>query len=116
MRSVVIRRSRGELEAVESAEDLAEPQPTDDPDRVIPAEDAFLMADMLRAVVQEGTGWRLKALGRPLGGKTGTTNDQADAWFMGFSPGIATGVGWDTTRATSWATGRPAPVRPPPSG
>lgn len=81
-----------EMEAVESAEDLAEPQPTDDPDRVIPAEDAFLMADMLRAVVQEGTGWRLKALGRPLGGKTGTTNDQADAWFMGFSPGIATGV------------------------
>ena len=59
---------------------------------MIPAEDAFLVADMLHAVVKEGTGWRLKELGRPLAGKTGTTNDQADAWFMGFSPGIATGV------------------------
>jgi penicillin-binding protein 1A len=63
-----------------------------DPNQLIPQEDAFLMADMLRAVVQEGTGYRLKALGRPLGGKTGTTNDQADGWFVGFSPGIATGV------------------------
>jgi len=76
----------------EGREEAKDAQPDDDPDRLIPAEDAFLMADMLRAVVQEGTGWRLKALGRPLGGKTGTTNDQADAWFMGFSPGIATGV------------------------
>ncbi|MDH3272872.1 MAG: penicillin-binding transpeptidase domain-containing protein, partial [Gemmatimonadota bacterium] len=63
-----------------------------DPDQLVPVEDAFLMTDMLRAVVQEGTGFRLKALGRPLGGKTGTTNDQADAWFVGFSPDIATGV------------------------
>ncbi|NRA08937.1 MAG: hypothetical protein HRU02_12335, partial [Myxococcales bacterium] len=70
----------------------AEPEPIPDPDQLIPAEDAFLVADMLHAVVKEGTGWRLKELGRPLAGKTGTTNDQADAWFMGFSPGIATGV------------------------
>ena len=71
-----------------------------DPHQLIPAEDAYLMTDMLRAVVLEGTGWRLKRLGRPLGGKTGTTNDQADAWFMGFSPDIVTGVwvGHDESR------------------
>ena len=60
--------------------------------QVIPREEAYLMADMLRAVVVEGTGRRAAKLGRPLAGKTGTTNDQADAWFVGFSPEIATGV------------------------
>jgi penicillin-binding protein 1A len=60
--------------------------------QLIPEEEAYLVADMLRAVVNEGTGRRVAALGRPLAGKTGTTNDQADAWFMGFSPEIATGV------------------------
>ena len=39
-----------------------------------------------------GTGHRLRVLRRPVAGKTGTTNDQADAWFMGFSPDIVTGV------------------------
>jgi penicillin-binding protein 1A len=61
-------------------------------DQVISEAAAFLMTDLLKAVVQEGTGRRLKALGRPLAGKTGTTNEQGDAWFMGFSPEITTGV------------------------
>jgi penicillin-binding protein 1A len=62
--------------------------------QIIGEEAAYLMCDMLKGVVSDprGTGWRLKALKRPLAGKTGTTNDQADAWFMGFSPEIATGV------------------------
>jgi penicillin-binding protein 1A len=63
-----------------------------DPMRVIPAGDAYLMVDLLRAVVLEGTGVKLKALGKPVAGKTGTTNDQADAWFVGFSPDVVTGV------------------------
>jgi penicillin-binding protein 1A len=57
---------------------------------------------LLRAVVEDpkGTGHRLRVLRRPVAGKTGTTNDQADAWFMGFSPEIVTGVwvGHDQTR------------------
>jgi penicillin-binding protein 1A len=61
-------------------------------EQLISREEAYLMADMLRAVVAEGTGRRAAKLGRPLAGKTGTTNDQADAWFVGFSPEIATGV------------------------
>ena len=53
---------------------------------------AFLITDMLRAVVQEGTGWRAKALGLPTAGKTGTTNDLKDAWYIGFSPSVVAGV------------------------
>jgi penicillin-binding protein 1A len=55
---------------------------------------AYLAVSLLRAVVEHprGTGRRAARLGRPLGGKTGTTNDQGDAWFVGFSPEMATGV------------------------
>ncbi len=72
------------------------------PGHALSPQNAFLVTDLLRAVVEdpEGTGWRLRALQRPLAGKTGTTNDQADAWFMGFSPEIMTGVwvGHDESR------------------
>jgi penicillin-binding protein 1A len=61
-------------------------------DQIISNAAAYLMCDLLKAVVQEGTGRRLRSLGRPLAGKTGTTNDQGDAWFMGFSPDVTTGV------------------------
>jgi penicillin-binding protein 1A len=62
--------------------------------------DAYLMTDMLRAVVDEGTGTKVKALGRPVAGKTGTTNDLHDAWFIGFTPELAAGVwiGYDSAR------------------
>ncbi|MFQ5514204.1 MAG: penicillin-binding protein 1A [Myxococcota bacterium] len=61
---------------------------------------AYLMTDMLQAVVREGTGWRAKALRRAVGGKTGTTNELHDAWFVGFTPEIVTGVwvGYDAAR------------------
>jgi penicillin-binding protein 1A len=58
----------------------------------IPPETACVMTDLLRGVIKEGTGWRIKALKRPAAGKTGTTNDLRDAWFMGFSPEFVTGV------------------------
>jgi penicillin-binding protein 1A len=72
--------------------------------QIISAADAYLVSDLLRAVVQEGTGQRLRRLGRTLGGKTGTTNDFTDAWFMGFSPEITTGVwvGNDNNRSLGW--------------
>ena len=58
---------------------------------------AYQMVAMLRGVVRRGTGVRLNALGRPLAGKTGTTNEYRDAWFVGFSPDLAIGgyVGFD---------------------
>lgn len=62
---------------------------------------AYLMTNMLQGVVLRGTGYSLNSLGRPLGGKTGTTNDYIDAWFVGFSPSLALGVwvGYDTPKS-----------------
>jgi penicillin-binding protein 1A len=99
--------------AEQTADAVDEPAPTDatppadaelgsDPDQLISPEEAYLVVSLLRAVVEDpgGTGFRLRVLQRPVAGKTGTTNDQADAWFMGFSPDILTGVwvGHDETR------------------
>ncbi len=67
-------------------EDL--PQVTD----VIPPETARTMTSMLEDVVQFGTGVEARALGRPSAGKTGTTNDFTDAWYIGFIPQITAGV------------------------
>ncbi len=53
---------------------------------------AFQMAYLLMGVVQNGTGRRARALGIPVGGKTGTTDNYRDAWFVGFSPEVVTGV------------------------
>jgi penicillin-binding protein 1A len=66
---------------------------TRDPgNQVISPADAYLMCDMLQAVVREGTGAALAKLGRTFAGKTGTTNEYSDAWFIGFSPELTTGV------------------------
>ncbi len=53
---------------------------------------AAIMTDMLSSVIQEGTGRKARVIGRPVAGKTGTTNQYKDALFIGFSPSIATGV------------------------
>ena len=68
--------------------------PADSEQQVIEPALAFLMADLLRAPVEHpgGTAGRARVLGRPLAGKTGTTNDQGDAWFVGFSADVAAGV------------------------
>lgn len=69
--------------------------------QVISKETAYVMTDLLRAVIQEGTGWRIRALKRPAAGKTGTTNNLRDAWFMGYTPDLVTGVwvGYDDQKA-----------------
>jgi penicillin-binding protein 1A len=59
---------------------------------VIPPDVARTMVAMLEDVVQFGTGVRAKEIGRPSGGKTGTTNDFTDAWYIGFTPQITAGV------------------------
>jgi penicillin-binding protein 1A len=69
-------------------------------EKVMESGTAFVMTHLLQEVVQYGTGWRARALGRPVGGKTGTTNDQKDAWFVGFTPSVTAGVwvGFDNER------------------
>ena len=59
---------------------------------VISVETARTMMELLQAVTRMGTGAAAASLKHPLGGKTGTTNDYTDAWFVGFSPSVTTGV------------------------
>lgn len=68
---------------------------------VVTKEVAFLLTNMLEDVIQRGTGVRAKGLGRPIAGKTGTTNDYSDAWFIGYTPNLVVGVwlGFDDTRS-----------------
>jgi penicillin-binding protein 1A len=61
-------------------------------ERVMSEQQAFAMTTMLQGVVQRGTAKNAKALGRPVVGKTGTTNDFIDAWFVGYSPNLVAGV------------------------
>ena len=62
---------------------------------------AYQITSMLQGVVQRGTATQASVLGRPIGGKTGTTNDYRSAWFMGFSPQLVVGVfvGFDDNRS-----------------
>jgi penicillin-binding protein 1A len=73
------------------------PEPTD----AIRADTAFVMTNLLRGVVQRGTAAKAAALNWPLGGKTGTTEDFGDAWFVGFDPEITVGVwvGYDRKKS-----------------
>jgi penicillin-binding protein 1A len=68
--------------------------------RVLDERSAFLLTTMLKDVVNYGTGWRARALRVPTAGKTGTTNDYMDAWFLGYTTDMVTGVwvGYDEPR------------------
>jgi len=71
------------------------------PEEVISPQTAFLITSMMEDVVRYGTGWRARALGRPVAGKTGTTNDYKDAWFVGYSPDLVASVwvGFDNLKS-----------------
>lgn len=60
--------------------------------RVVSSASAFQITHMMRGVVERGTGKRVRGLAQPLGGKTGTTNDSMDAWFVGFTPDMVVAV------------------------
>lgn len=68
--------------------------------RVITPQTAMLMVSIMRDVVDRGTGFKAKALNRPAAGKTGTTNDESDAWFVGYVPDLVAGVwlGYDSRK------------------
>ncbi|NWF91879.1 MAG: PBP1A family penicillin-binding protein [Syntrophaceae bacterium] len=61
-------------------------------ERVLSPQHAYIMTHLLEGVVQHGTGQRAKVLGRPIAGKTGTSSDYADAWFIGYTPSLLTTV------------------------
>ncbi len=76
---------------------LPEPKLPDIRKQVLDPVTAYQITSMLEGVVQRGTGRRVRAVGKPVAGKTGTTNDYKDAWFIGFSPDLvaAVYVGYD---------------------
>jgi penicillin-binding protein 1A len=70
-------------------------------EQVIAPQTAYLITYLLQGVVQHGTGWRARSLGRPVAAKTGTTDQFMDAWFIGYTPQWITGiwVGFDEERS-----------------
>jgi penicillin-binding protein 1A len=77
------------------------PREPSEGEQILSPQTAYLMTYLLEGVVQNGTGWRAKALGRPVAAKTGTTDQFLDAWFIGYTPELITGVwvGFDEERS-----------------
>ena len=79
-----------------------QPEPTlvDRREQVLDPMTAYQMVSMMEGVVQRGTGTALKVLGKPVAGKSGTTNEEKDAWFVGFTPDMVVAVylGFDTPK------------------
>ncbi len=80
--------------------DQPEPLLPDTREQIIDPRTAYQIVSLLEGVVQRGTGVAVKAVGKPIAGKTGTSNDAKDVWFIGFSPDLACGVfvGFDNPR------------------
>jgi penicillin-binding protein 1A len=78
-----------------------EPQLVDRREQVLDQMTAYQITHLLEGVVQGGTATALREVGKPIAGKTGTTSDEKDAWFVGFSPDLVVGlyVGYDKPRS-----------------
>jgi penicillin-binding protein 1A len=74
-----------------------EPELIDNAEQVLDPMTAYQITSMMEGVVQRGTGYTVSELHRPIAGKTGTTNDEKDAWFIGFTPNLVAGlyIGYD---------------------
>ena len=88
-------------EVVAWTDDLTVPEIPDLRQQLTDPASAYQMVSMLEGTVQRGTGVSIRVVGKPLAGKTGTTNNSQDAWFIGFSPDLAVGVffGFDEPRS-----------------
>jgi penicillin-binding protein 1A len=84
----------------EKWESQNEPTLIDKRERVLDPMTAYQITSMMEGVVQRGTATVVREVGKPIAGKTGTTNDEKDAWFIGFSPDLVVGVylGYDKPR------------------
>jgi len=85
----------------EKWQNQAEPEFLDNREQIINEFTAYQITSMMEGVVQRGTAKELKKLGKPVAGKTGTTNDTRDAWFIGYTPDLVVGVyvGYDKPRS-----------------
>jgi penicillin-binding protein 1A len=94
------RECRG-CDAPDGWKNQAEPQLVDRREQVLDTMTAYQITSMLEGVVQGGTATVVKEVGKPIAGKTGTTNEAKDAWFVGFSPDVAVAIylGYDKPKA-----------------
>lgn len=69
-----------------------EPELTDNSEQVLDPMTAYQITSMMEGVIKRGTGATVAELGYPMAGKTGTTNDEKDAWFIGFTPNLLVGL------------------------
>jgi penicillin-binding protein 1A len=93
------RECRG-CDAPDGWKGQVEPSLVDRREQVLDSMTAYQITSMMEGVVQSGTATILREVGKPIAGKTGTTNDEKDAWFIGFSPDLVVGVyiGYDKPR------------------
>lgn len=79
---------------------LSEPELLDVSDQVMSPYTAYQITSMMEGVVERGTGKKVLVVGKPVAGKTGTSNDERDAWFIGFTPDLVVGtyVGFDNPK------------------
>jgi penicillin-binding protein 1A len=73
-------------------ENQPEPELVDNSEQILDPMTAYQITSMMEGVVQRGTAVTISELGRPIAGKTGTTNDEKDAWFIGFTPNLVVGL------------------------
>jgi len=100
----VLRRDQRECpvcQEVSWTDDRPTPQLADLREQVISPPLAYQMVNLLQGVIERGTGVRAQSVGKPIAGKTGTSNDSRDAWFIGFTPDLVVGVyiGFDQPRS-----------------
>ncbi|WP_290545725.1 penicillin-binding protein 1A [Aestuariivirga sp.] len=94
------KRDCANCEAPAWTPDLPEPELVDVSEQVMNPYTAYQITSMMEGVVQRGTGKKILAVGKPVAGKTGTSNDERDAWFIGFTPDLVVGcyVGFDNPK------------------
>lgn len=86
------KRNCANCTVAEFKEGDAEPDLDENREDVINPYTAYQITSMLEGVVERGTGQKVKAVGKPVAGKTGTSNDERDAWFIGYTPDLTVGV------------------------
>lgn len=95
-----VRVSPYAIATVQDHSGAVQEQSVAEPRQVVSRETAYLLTNMMEDVIQRGTGQLAKVIARPVAGKTGTTNDFTDAWFVGYTPNLVVGVwvGFDDVR------------------
>ncbi|MBT1156666.1 penicillin-binding protein 1A [Aminobacter anthyllidis] len=113
----IFRHDGRSCDGCDAAEWQDQPEPVlqDMREYVLDPMTAYQVTSMMRGVVERGTATSVSVLGVPVAGKTGTTNDEKDVWFIGFTPNIVTGVflGYDTPKPMGYGEsggGLAAPV------